>query len=355
MSVGYIKIPLHMIAQQELKPRDFAVYAGILFYLHRRDNVAEVSIPALAKASGLKESAVRLAIKALKAKALIAVEARTGRSHRFSLLDGIHKNVALFNGKVAEIPPSKYEGVDNLALQNSEGGASEYEPLSKESNESSNDSKDSDSDFLEKKRLIESANVAVTPSVEQSLLKRELAWIRELVVYATHAKGVKSPSGFIVKALETGQYHRLEDVQATEPSRKSVYGPKPCSECGQENCWCEISKHCGKTEAESFKQKSLTKIDYTTPEGQWIAAWHQLELQLGRARFDTWLRTAKFVSGDEKKFVISVHNEYAQDMLQHRLYRHVRRVVCDVGGFDNETFKIEFVVEDNDGSKSEVA
>jgi chromosomal replication initiator protein len=64
----------------------------------------------------------------------------------------------------------------------------------------------------------------------------------------------------------------------------------------------------------------------------WSAAYNQLELQLDRASFDTWLRGAVFLRIEDERFVIGVRNDYAREMLQHRLYRNVRRVLSDVCG-----------------------
>ncbi|MGJ3237740.1 MAG: chromosomal replication initiator protein DnaA [Anaerolineae bacterium] len=73
-----------------------------------------------------------------------------------------------------------------------------------------------------------------------------------------------------------------------------------------------------------------------TPKDAWNATYNQLELQLDRASFDTWLRRATFMGVEDGVYVISVHNSYAQDMLQHRLYRNVRRVLSDVLGTPTE-------------------
>jgi chromosomal replication initiator protein len=67
-------------------------------------------------------------------------------------------------------------------------------------------------------------------------------------------------------------------------------------------------------------------------------------MQLDRASFETWLRGAVLLgvetseAGSESSevragvFVVGVRNTYARDMLQHRLYRNVRRVLGDVYG-----------------------
>lgn len=71
-----------------------------------------------------------------------------------------------------------------------------------------------------------------------------------------------------------------------------------------------------------------------TPNEVWSVAYHQLELQLDRASFDTWLRQAKLVDYEVETntFVIEVHSTYARDMLQHRLYRNVQRLLRDCSG-----------------------
>jgi chromosomal replication initiator protein len=64
----------------------------------------------------------------------------------------------------------------------------------------------------------------------------------------------------------------------------------------------------------------------------WNAAFSQLEIQLDRASFETWLRGAVFLSVEDGLFVIGARNSYARDMLQHRLYRNIRRVLSDCYG-----------------------
>jgi chromosomal replication initiator protein len=78
------------------------------------------------------------------------------------------------------------------------------------------------------------------------------------------------------------------------------------------------------------------------PQEAWNAAFHQLEMQLDRASFDTWVRGATLLGfEDNGVFVVGVRNGYARDMLQHRLYRNVRRVLSDVCG---EAVELRFEV-----------
>lgn len=75
------------------------------------------------------------------------------------------------------------------------------------------------------------------------------------------------------------------------------------------------------------------------PQQAWTTAFNQLEVQLDRANFDTWLRDAVFLGFEQSGvadmpsvFRIGVPNSFAVDMLQHRLYRTVRRIVSDAFG-----------------------
>ncbi len=64
----------------------------------------------------------------------------------------------------------------------------------------------------------------------------------------------------------------------------------------------------------------------------WDTAYQQLQLQLDRPTFDTWLRDAVFLRAEQDVFTIGVRNDFARDMLQHRLHRQIRRVLNEVWG-----------------------
>jgi hypothetical protein len=72
----------------------------------------------------------------------------------------------------------------------------------------------------------------------------------------------------------------------------------------------------------------------STVRDAWIASFHQLELQLDRASFETYLRGATLVDFDlgSNTFVIVVRTPYARDFLQSRLDRMVKRILSDVYG-----------------------
>ncbi|MCU0513700.1 MAG: chromosomal replication initiator protein DnaA [Anaerolineae bacterium] len=69
-----------------------------------------------------------------------------------------------------------------------------------------------------------------------------------------------------------------------------------------------------------------------TPDEAWNAACQQLELLLDRASYDTWLRKTAFLNYEGGVYTIGVASTYARDMLQHRLYRNIRRVLSDTHG-----------------------
>lgn len=79
-----------------------------------------------------------------------------------------------------------------------------------------------------------------------------------------------------------------------------------------------------------------------TPQDAWNAAYNQLELQLDRASFDTWLRPAVFLGCESDVYIIGIGNPYARDMLQYRLYRNIHRVLADV--IQQDDVELRFVV-----------
>lgn len=74
----------------------------------------------------------------------------------------------------------------------------------------------------------------------------------------------------------------------------------------------------------------------------WKTAYTQLELELDRASFDTWLKPTEFIGMEADTFFISVPNSYIRDMLQHRLYEMVRDALCVAYG---RSIEIEFRVQ----------
>ncbi len=79
------------------------------------------------------------------------------------------------------------------------------------------------------------------------------------------------------------------------------------------------------------------------PQDAWQLAYSQLEIQFDRASFETWIKDAVYLDFDpnQLEFKLGVNNTYALDMLRHRLYRNVRRILSDAYGAEVEiTFEL---------------
>jgi len=92
-----------------------------------------------------------------------------------------------------------------------------------------------------------------------------------------------------------------------------------------------------------------TRAALFSPEQQqaWDAAYGQLELQLDRGGFETYVRDAALVRVEDGVYVIGVRSDYARQVLESRFYRMVRRVlrdvIADASGKDAE---LKFVVSE---------
>ncbi|MFM8319577.1 MAG: chromosomal replication initiator protein DnaA [Chloroflexota bacterium] len=85
-------------------------------------------------------------------------------------------------------------------------------------------------------------------------------------------------------------------------------------------------------------------------EQAWQAARGQLQMEMPKAAFDTWVRNAEFVSYEDGNFIIGVQNAYARDWLQSRLVSTVTRLLT---GMMNRTVEVRFVVWQNGSAASE--
>jgi len=76
-------------------------------------------------------------------------------------------------------------------------------------------------------------------------------------------------------------------------------------------------------------------------EQAWQATLGQLQMEMPKAAFDTWVRNAEYISYEDGSFIIGVQNAYARDWLQSRLSSTVTRILT---GIMNRTVEVNFVV-----------
>jgi len=76
-------------------------------------------------------------------------------------------------------------------------------------------------------------------------------------------------------------------------------------------------------------------------ERLWQAALGQLQVEMPRAKFETWIRDAELLSYEDGEFVIGVKNAFARDWLDDRLRPTIKQVL---GGIAGRTVDVRFVV-----------
>ncbi|HEX9261044.1 MAG TPA: chromosomal replication initiator protein DnaA, partial [Candidatus Bathyarchaeia archaeon] len=76
-------------------------------------------------------------------------------------------------------------------------------------------------------------------------------------------------------------------------------------------------------------------------EQAWQAVLGQLQMDMPKASFDTWVRNADIVSYEDNVFIVGIPNAYARDWLESRLSSKIKRLLC---GIMNRTVSVRFVV-----------
>ncbi|MEJ5202361.1 MAG: DnaA N-terminal domain-containing protein, partial [Anaerolineales bacterium] len=84
----------------------------------------------------------------------------------------------------------------------------------------------------------------------------------------------------------------------------------------------------------------------------WQATLGQLQMEMSKAAFDTWVRSAELVSHRDDLFTIGVPNAYARDWLENRLASTVSRILS---GLFERPQQVRFIVwhRDFEGSDAE--
>jgi chromosomal replication initiator protein len=67
-----------------------------------------------------------------------------------------------------------------------------------------------------------------------------------------------------------------------------------------------------------------------TPESAWKATLGELELQMTKATFNTWLKDARLLTCEDNEFVVGVRNDYAKDWLENRLRDTILRTLSAI-------------------------
>jgi len=80
-------------------------------------------------------------------------------------------------------------------------------------------------------------------------------------------------------------------------------------------------------------------------EQTWQSVLGQLQMEMPRASFDTWVRDTKPVSYHEGMLTVGVRNAYARDWLENRLASTVSRLLL---GITNSSVDVKFIVSGNE-------
>ncbi len=83
----------------------------------------------------------------------------------------------------------------------------------------------------------------------------------------------------------------------------------------------------------------------------WQAVYGQLQIDMPKAAYDTWVRNTEFISYEDGSFIIGVQNAYARDWLQSRLSSTVVRLLT---GIMNRTVEVRFIVWQKNQSVEQV-
>lgn len=83
-------------------------------------------------------------------------------------------------------------------------------------------------------------------------------------------------------------------------------------------------------------------------EQAWQAALGQLQIEMPKAAYDTWVRDAQFISYEDGLFVIGIPNAYVRDWLDSRLSSTIKRMLT---GIMNRSVQVRFIVWNGNGNR----
>lgn len=102
----------------------------------------------------------------------------------------------------------------------------------------------------------------------------------------------------------------------------------------------------GMTEKRPSEQASEQVSQQQDPTGPkvWSAAKSQLQLELSKAMYDTWVRDVELIEFGGETIMLGATNDYARDWLTDRLNSKIERIITGIIG---KEIKVQFVVLDD--------
>lgn len=88
------------------------------------------------------------------------------------------------------------------------------------------------------------------------------------------------------------------------------------------------------------------------PEEAWKSALGEIEINVGRGSYITWIKSARLVTYEDGQFVIGVPNGYIKEWMEHRMLNQFKRVLAERMG---RSVDVTFVLVSQQGSVASIA
>jgi hypothetical protein len=142
-------------------------------------------------------------------------------------------------------------------------------------------------------------------------------WVRAWHLWARHPhrRNLTNPVGCIILKLEGGERPPEEFLRAAEEQIRLRQWMQAQEEREEDDLGDD---DCSEVETESVPEEARQI---------WSQALDELELQMTKATFDTWLRGSQVVEADDGHLTIAVRHVHAVDWLQNRMLPVIQRTV----------------------------
>ena len=156
-------------------------------------------------------------------------------------------------------------------------------------------------------------------------------WVQAWQLWAKHPhrRSLSNPVGNIILKLESGEPPPGEFLRAAHEQIRLRQ-------------WTQEQEQADNGEALEEQEQIEPEADDVSVEARriWTRSLEELQLQMTRATFDTWLRGSKVVEASDGCLTVAVRHAHAVDWLQNRLLSVIERTVARLA--DDEV-RITFV------------
>jgi uncharacterized membrane protein len=183
------------------------------------------------------------------------------------------------------------------------------------------------------------------PMLQKLIQEHGLTRVEDCINWTKEQTWAKNPPALAVAKIRDASFNPAEHIKPASTQKQNWWTVNLEDE--NHNAKEYQRQLAQQAEQERLQAEKEASKPATVEDLAWRMAYNQLQLQLDRQTFDTWIKHAQLIAVDGNKYTVWHDNTTKRDICQHRLYRDIRARLATALGINANQVVIEFVTSED--------